>query len=172
MFKKALATGLLAVLAIFAAPAAANAYETTDGSDVTATPGVAVTLSFSGFDANEPTTASAPDAVTLGVVKVVTTFSRPANASGVVQYTAAATQPGTYTITVTGVSGKVAVGTLTVAPTDSAAGTGAGSGSNGGLPNTGLEAPMLIIWGAAGALALGIALTVVLTIVRRQKASV
>jgi hypothetical protein len=31
---------------------------------------------------------------------------------------------------------------------------------------------MLIIWGAAGALALGIALTVVLTIVRRQKASV
>jgi hypothetical protein len=101
MFKKALATGLLAVLAIFAAPAAANAYETTDGSDVTVGPGVAVTLSFSGFDANEPTTASAPDAVTLGVVKVVTTASKPANASGVVQYTAAATQPGTYTITVT-----------------------------------------------------------------------
>jgi hypothetical protein len=170
MFKKALATGLLAVLAIFAAPAAANAYETTDGSDVTATPGVAVTLTFSGFDANEPTTASAPDAVTLGVVKVVTTFSRPANASGVVTYTAAATQPGTYTITVTGVSGKVAVGTLTIVPADSASGTG--SGSTGGLPNTGLEAPMLIIWGSAGALALGIALTVVMTIVRRQKASV
>jgi hypothetical protein len=168
MFKKVLATGLLAVLAVFAVPAAANAYEVTDGSDVTVAPGVAVTLTFSGFDANEPTTASAPDAVTLGVVKVVTTFSRPADSAGVVKYTASATQPGTYTITVTGVSGKVAVGTLTVAPTDS----GAGSGSNGALPNTGLETPMLIIWGAAGALALGIALTVVLTIVRRQKASV
>lgn len=172
MFKKALATGLLAVLAIFAVPTAANAYETTDGSDVTIAPGQAVTLTFSGFDANEPTTASAPDAVTLGVVKVVTTFSRPADSAGVVKYTASATQPGTYTITVTGVSGKVAVGTLTVAPTDSGAGSGSGSGSNGALPNTGLETPMLIIWGAAGALALGIALTVVLTIVRRQKASV
>lgn len=170
MFKKILATGLLAVLAVFAVPAAANAYEVTDGSDVTVAPGVAVTLTFSGFDANEPTTASAPDAVTLGVVKVVTTFSRPADSAGVVKYTASATQPGTYTITVTGVSGKVAVGTLTVAPTDS--GAGSGSGSNGALPNTGLETPMLIIWGAAGALALGIALTVVLTIVRRQKASV
>lgn len=170
MFKKALATGLLAVLAVFAVPTTANAYEVTDGPDVSVAPGVAVSLAFSGFDANEPTTASAPDAVTLGVVKVVTTASKPANASGVVTYSAAATQPGTYTITVTGVTGKVAVGTLTVAPTDS--GAGSGSGSNGGLPNTGLEAPMLIIWGAAGALALGIALTVVLTIVRRQKASV
>ena len=170
MFKKVLATGLLAVLAVFAVPAAANAYETTDGSAVTIAPGDAATLTFSGFDANEPTTASAPDAVTLGVVKVVTTASKAANASGAVSYTASATQPGTYTITVTGVSGKVAVGTLTVAPTDS--GAGSGSGSNGALPNTGLETPMLIIWGAAGALALGIALTVVLTIVRRQKASV
>ena len=35
MFKKILATGLLAVLAVFAVPAAANAYEVTDGSDVT-----------------------------------------------------------------------------------------------------------------------------------------
>ena len=167
MFKKVLATGLLAVLAVFAVPAAANAYET-DGPEVTVAPGVAVTLTFTGFDANEPTTASAPDAVTLGVVKVVTSLSRPADASGAVKYTASATQPGTYTITVTGLSGKVAIGTLTVAPTDS----GAGTGANGGLPNTGLQAPMLIIWGAAGALALGIALTVVLTIVRRQKASV
>jgi hypothetical protein len=171
MFKKALVTGLLAILAVFAVPATANAYETTDGSDVTILPGQAATLTFSGFDANEPTTASAPDAVTLGVVKVITQFSRPANGDGVVKYTASATQPGTYTITVTGVSGKVAVGTLTVAPTDSAAGTGSGSGSDGALPNTGLETPMLIIWGAGGALALGIALTVVLTIVRRQKAS-
>ncbi|WP_374947014.1 hypothetical protein [Agreia sp.] len=144
----------------------------TDGSDVTTTPGTAVTMTFSGFGANEPTTASAPDAVTLGVVKVVSTFSRAANASGVVSYSVTASTPGTYTVTVTGVSGKVAVGTLTVVPADSGAGSGSGADSNGALPNTGLETPMLIIWGAAGALALGIALTVVLTIVRRQKASV
>lgn len=171
MFKKVLATGLLAVLAVFAVPAAANAYEI-DGPAVTTTPGVAATLTFSGFDANEPTTASAPDAVTLGIVKVVSTFSRAANGSGVVSYTATASTPGTYTVTVVGVSGKIGSAALTVVPADSGAGSGSGSGSNGALPNTGLETPMLIIWGAAGALALGIALTVVLTIVRRQKASV
>jgi hypothetical protein len=170
MMKKILATGLLAVLALFAVTAAANAYET-DGSDVTVAPGAATTLSFSGFDAGESTTASAPDAVTLGVVKVLSQASKPANASGAVSYTASATQAGTYTITVVGASGKIATGTLTVTPVDSGAGTGSGSGADGGLPNTGLEAPMLLIWGATGAVALGIALTVVLTIVRRQKAS-
>jgi hypothetical protein len=170
MAKKALVTILLAVLAIFALPTAANAAGyTAQGSSATISAGGVATLTFSGFDAGESTTASAPDAVTLGAVKVVSTASKNANSEGVVQYTASATKPGTYTITVVGASGKTAIGTLTVVP----ASAGAGSGNNdGALPNTGLETNMLVIWGAAGVLALGIALVSVLTIARRRNANV
>ena len=178
MFKKVLAVGALAVLAIFTVPTAANAAPYGDGSGnagtVVVAPGQAAALTFSGFAAGEPTTASAPDAVTLATVKVVTTANKAANASGAVTYTATATQPGTYTVTVTGASSsQIRTGTFTIAPADSATGTGSGSGSNanGSLPNTGLETPMLIVWGAGGALVLGIALVFVLTVVRRNKAS-
>lgn len=173
MFKKALAVGALAVLAIFSVPTAANAAPYGDGSGnagtVVVAPGQPASLTFGGFAANEPTTASAPDAVTLGALKVVTTASKPANASGSVTYTATATQPGTYNVTVTGVSGQIRTGTFTIAPADS--GSGSGSNADGSLPNTGLETPMLIVWAAGGALALGIALVFVLTVVRRNKAS-
>ncbi|SMQ58527.1 LPXTG cell wall anchor domain-containing protein [Agreia sp. VKM Ac-1783] len=173
MFKKALAIGALAVLAIFSVPTAANAAAYGDGGDngatVVVTPGAPVTFSFGGFQPGEQTVASAPDAVTLSALKVVVTASKPAGPNGTVSYTASATQPGSYTITVSSAT-NVATGTLTVVPTD-AAGSGTGSGSNGSLPNTGFETPMLIVWGAGGALVLGIALVFVLSVVRRNKSA-
>ncbi|QYF73741.1 hypothetical protein [Cryobacterium sp. PAMC25264] len=77
---------------------------------------------------------------------------------------------GTYTTTATGLtSGTVGTAAISLAAADSAAGSG--SSANGGLASTGYDAPMLAIWGAAGALLLGVALTVALTVVRRQRAN-
>ena len=174
MFKKIFAAGLLAALALFAVPTAAQAADYGDGGPGTdnndsavIVAGQPVSFSLGGFLPGEPTTASAPDAVTLGSLKVVTTASRPAGNTGTVTYTASATQPGSYTISVASAT-NVAVFTLVVVPADSAS----GNGSNGGLPNTGLETPMLIVWGASGALILGLALVFVLNVVRRNKKTV
>ena len=176
MLKKFFAVALLALLSIFAVPAVANAAGYGDNGQnagtVVVAPGAPATLTFSGFAAGESTTASAPDAVTLGALKVVVTANKAAAADGSVSYTASATAPGSYTITVTGAGGAIRTGTLTVAPTDSGSGSGSGSSADGSLPNTGLETPMLIVWGAAGALALGVALVFVLNVVRRNKQSV
>jgi LPXTG-motif cell wall-anchored protein len=175
MFKKSFAVGLLAVLAVFSVPTAANAApygdNGTGAGTVVVAPGAPASLTFGGFQPGEGTVASAPDAVTLGAIKVVSTASRPAASDGTVVYTATATQPGSYTITVTSAT-NIATGVLTVAPADSSGGTGSGANGNGSLPNTGFEAPMLIVWGASGALILGAALVFVLTVVRRNKQSV
>jgi hypothetical protein len=175
MIKKFFAVALLALLSIFAVPTVANAAGYGDAGDnagtVVAAPGEAVTFTFGGFDAFEQTVASAPDQVTLSSLKVVVTASKPADAAGTVQYTAKATAPGSYTITVTGTNGAIRTGVLTVAPTDSGAGTGSGTNADGSLPNTGLQTPMLIVWGATGALVLGAALVFVLMVVRRNKAA-
>jgi LPXTG-motif cell wall-anchored protein len=171
MIKKFFAVALLALLSIFAVPTVANAggYGSAgdQGGTVVVVPGAPASFTFGGFSAGEPTTASAPDAVTLGAVKVVVTANRAAGADGTVTYTASATTPGSYTITVTGAYGQVRTGTLTVAPADS----GSGSNADGSLPNTGYETPMLIVWGATGALVLGAALVFVLMVVRRNKAA-
>lgn len=161
MTRKLLAVAALALAAIFAVPTVANAAGYTgQGTSATAAPGEAVSLTFGGLPANTPSTASADDAVTLGVLKA-STASRPTDASGSVTYTAAATQPGTYTITVTAGS-AVATATLTVAPADAGA---------DGLADTGYQVPMLAIWGAVGAIVLGAALIAVLITVRRNRAS-
>lgn len=174
MFKKFAAASLLAVLALFAVPTAANAAGYGSGGDnggtTVALPGEPVTLSFGGFLPGEQTVASGPDAVTISTLKVISTASKPAGPQGTVSYTVSATQPGSYTITVSSAS-NIATSTFVVAPADSGAGTGSGSGTNadGSLPNTGFETPMLIVWGATGALVLGAALVFVLTVVRRNK---
>lgn len=175
MLKRTFAAGLLAVLALFAVPTAANAADYGSGGDNGGTtvvvPGQPVTLSFGGFQPGEPTTASAPDAVTLSTLKVISSASKPAGPAGTVAYTVSATQPGSYTITVASAT-NIATSTFVVAPADSGAGSGSGSNADGSLPNTGFETPMLIVWGAAGALILGAALVFVLTVVRRNKQSV
>jgi hypothetical protein len=165
MARKLVAAALLALTAVFAVPAVANAAGYTgDGpGTVTAEVGEAVALTFTDLPANTPSTASADDAVTLSVLKAATA-SKPTSASGSVTYTASASEPGTYTITVTAGS-AVATATLTVTPADAAGGSGSG------LPSTGYEIPMLAVWGGVGAIVLGIALVAVLATVRRNRAS-
>jgi hypothetical protein len=164
MKRKTLATALLALLAIFALPvAAANAVDGyTTGPDVTIVVNGSSTMTFTGFVPGESTTASAPDNVGLAVVKAVTTATKNADGAGAVSYVATSAEIGTFTITVTGDSGRIAVGTLTVLPIDTATGTG-------NLPNTGFGVPALIIWGASGALLFGAAIVSVLVVARRKR---
>lgn len=170
MFKKILTGGLLATLALFALPATANAASYGDtgdgtGTSVTVAPGEVATFAFTGFQPGENTTASAPDAVTLGAIKVVSSASRPAAADGSVKYSVSATEPGSYTITVSSAS-HIATGLLTIVPADGAAKVGAKD--TGSLPNTGAQVNTLVIWGASGVLLLGVALLFVLNVVRKN----
>ncbi|MDF2991506.1 MAG: sortase [Microbacterium sp.] len=168
MLRKILAGAAIAAAALLATPVAANAYGEQPSPAATVPAGEAAALTFTGLPANTPSTAVAPDAVTLAVLKAGTA-SKPTDASGAVTYFASATTPGTYTITVTAGS-AIATATLTVTPTDagSGAGTGTGSGSGGGLADTGVD-PVLFAWIGGGALALGAALVVVLSTVRRAR---
>jgi hypothetical protein len=162
MKRKILATTLLAFLAIFALPvAAANAVDGyTTGPDVTIVVNGSSTMTFTGFVPGESTTASAPDNVTLATVKAVSMATKNADGAGAVSYIVSSAEIGTFTITVTGDSGRIAVGTLTVLPIDTA---------TGNLPNTGFGVPALIIWGASGALMFGAAIISVLVVARRKR---
>ena len=170
MLKKFLVGVALAVAAMISAPAAAGALGYTDqnGTAAQTVSGQVVSMTFTGFPPNTPATASAPDAVTLSMLKA-TSLSRPTDADGAVVFGASATQPGTYTITVTA-GGLVATGTLTVVPVDSAAGDGPGAGAEDGIPGTGYDAPWQWVWIGGGALLLGAALVVALNASRRARA--
>jgi len=182
MAKKTFAAIALAVLAVFAVPAAANAAGyVPEGnvtvSDSTVEPGQTVSVSFddASFAAGESVsftlTGENAAGATLATIKAVvnsTSITKTASAAGAVNV--AVTLPtnasGSYTLTGTGLtSANVGTATLTAVAADSAA------AANGGLASTGYNAPMLAIWAAAGALLLGIALVVVLTVVRRQRAT-
>ncbi|ANP71463.1 hypothetical protein [Cryobacterium arcticum] len=187
MFKKSFAAIALAVLAVFAVPAAANAAGyVPDGNIVvsgTIAPGSPVTVSFTpgsftpGETVSFTLTGENATGATLATFKsVVNSQSLTKTAAGSGAVAVAVTLPtnasGSYTTTATGLtSGTVGTASLTVAAADSAAGTGSGTSTGGGLASTGYNAPMLAIWGAAGALLLGVALVVVLGIVRRQRAT-
>lgn len=182
MIKKALAGIALAVLAIFAVPAAAQAYVPTPPAGVTITAGGTVTVTFSGFAANEPVSftltgefaASATFASVVTAVETSPAFVKNADAAGTVPVTVTLPKnaTGTYTLTATGLnSGALANTTITVVSDGSGSGSGSGTGSTGGLPNTGAMDPTLGIWAGSGLLALGAAFVIVLTVVRRQKAA-
>ncbi|WP_120338182.1 sortase [Cryobacterium soli] len=187
MFKKSFAAIALAVLAVFAVPAAANAAGyVPDGNIVvsgTIAPGSPVTISFTegSFTPGEPVsftlTGENAAGATLATFKsVVNSQSLVKSAAGTGAVALEVTLPtdasGTYTTTATGLtSGTVGTASLTVAAVDSAGGAGSGTSTDGGLASTGYNAPMLAIWGGAGALLLGIALVVVLGVVRRQRAT-
>lgn len=188
MFKKSFAAIALAVLAVIAVPTAANAAGYAPSTNITVTgdvaPGGIVVINFANntFTAGESvsftlTGENAAGATLASFKAVVNSQSLVKTATGAGAVALDVTLPsnasGSYTTTATGLtSGTVGTASLTVASADAAAGSASGSGaSTGGLAATGYDAPMLAIWAAAGALLLGIALMVALTVVRRQRAN-
>lgn len=181
MAKKTFATIALAVLAVFAVPAAANAAGYVPESSVvvsgTVAPGATVAVAFTegSFTAGESVSfaVTGSGTATLSVVKAATvSLTKSATSAGAasVNVVLPADATGTYTTTATGLtSGTVGTAAISLPAADAAAGSGASA--NGGLASTGYDAPMLVIWAAAGALLLGVALMVALTVVRRQRAN-
>jgi hypothetical protein len=189
MFKKSLAVAALAVLAVFSVPAAANAAGYVPQGNIivegTPAPGAVVEVIFTdgsftpGEDVSFTLTGENAVGATLASLRAVVnsqSLVKPATGTGAVSLdvTLPTDATGSYSVTATGLtSGTVGAASITVAAADGGAGAGNGtSGSDSGLASTGYNAPMLAIWAGAGALLLGIALVVVLGIVRRQRASV
>ena len=181
---RVIAIVVLAVMAIFAGPAAAHAaYVPEDSITVSgsATPGGTVVVAFDdgAFTGGEQVSfaVTGEGTVTLAVVRAAvttTTLVKTADADGSVSVavTLPADAEGTYTLTATGqTSGNVGTAALTVPAADAGASVGSGS-SDDALADTGASnLSVLLIWSAAGILLLGVALVVVLSVVRRQRAN-
>lgn len=172
MIKKAFAVFALAILAIFAVPAAANAAGYVPKEQITvsgksaASATVTITFGTGSFGHGADVTFGVRGAgkpTTLSAVKAASTATtvKSADAVGAValDVTLPADASGSYTVTGTDTAGTVGTATITVAAAD----------AGKSLASTGYDAPVLLIWGASGALLLGIALVVVLGIVRRQR---
>ncbi|MEV7693881.1 LPXTG cell wall anchor domain-containing protein [Microbacterium sp. NPDC089189] len=174
-----IAAVVLAVAAMVAAPAAANAY-TPGAPDVAAggslTPGGAVTLSAAAFDAGTTVSFTVSgengSAITLAAVKTVVStspaFTATTNASGnaSVAVKLPANASGTYTVAVTGLKNGATVTETTSFAVSAAAGPG------GNLPATGVDSASLMgVWIGGGVLLLG-GLAVTVFAVRRQRQGV
>ncbi|WP_353712944.1 LPXTG cell wall anchor domain-containing protein [Arthrobacter sp. K5] len=165
-------------------------------SDGVVGPGEAFTFSARGFFAGEPliirvTPGAAPASTgasiagagasravpsKISVFAAAQELNAAADASGAVSLALTITDPGTYTVTATGVESGVTSAPVTVtvagAATDLGSGTGTGaglsntSGNGAGLANTGADSS-LVLWSlvGGGALAAGAASVVV---VRRR----
>lgn len=182
MLKKTLAAVVLAFVALVATPLAANAADpyvpnnnVTVNGEVVAGGTVTVTFgpgSFSGSE-NVAFQVTGYGTVTLSAFKAATvTATKQATPAGAVSenVTLPTDAQGTYTLTATGItSGAVGTATLTVVPAAVAGAPVAAVGQN--LAHTGSTLPMLLIWTAGGAVVLGLALVVVLGLVRRQRAN-
>ncbi|MGV8896375.1 MAG: LPXTG cell wall anchor domain-containing protein [Rhodoglobus sp.] len=175
MFKKALVVAVLATATVLALPFAAVAADPyvdpakVQTSDSTPAPGEPVTITFTdlAFDSLEPVTGTvdADSPATIAIIKTAVqgSVTKTSSATGAVAFTVTGAAAGSYRVTATGqTSGTVGVATFTVVAADAATGSGSG------LPNTGAEIPTLAIWVGGGALALGVALVLVMTISRRR----
>lgn len=174
MSKKSLAAIAIAVLALFAVPTAANAsgYVAADHVSVAgaqvAGGTVAANFAAGSFTASEKVSfaVSGSGTAVLTTLRAGTvTLVKDASAAGAtsVNVTLPANATGTYSVTATGMtSANIATAAVTVVAADAGAST---------LPSTGFDVPVLAIWGATGVLLLGIALMVVMSIVRRQRAT-
>jgi hypothetical protein len=172
MARRVFAAIALAVAAVFVAPltAQASGYVPADSISVSGTPlaGATVSVDFAAgaFTAGEAVTFAVDGAgtATLSAMRAATvTLVKSATPAGAasVNVTLPADASGSYTTTATGqLSGAIGTATITVTAAD------AGSG----LAGTGYDAPVLLIWAGVGALVLGVALVVVLTLLRRQRA--
>ncbi|AZH84671.1 hypothetical protein EAO79_18530 [Plantibacter sp. PA-3-X8] len=177
MIKKITAIFALVLAGLFIAPVAANAFYAPDGSVTvsgTITPGGTSTVAFTAgsFQPGETVsftlTGENASGATLAAVDSKS-LQKTASGTGAVNLnvTLPSNASGTYTVTATGLTSLVTVNaTLTV----TAAGSGSG-GNDNDLADTGFGAPAFVVWGAAGAVALGAALIAVLVMVRRQRAS-
>ncbi|MGK9147398.1 hypothetical protein KXS11_07220 [Plantibacter flavus] len=180
MIKKITAVFALALAGLFIAPVAANA-SYVPGATVEVSgsiaPGSTSTVSFSdgyflgGETVSFTLTGENASGATLAAVDSQS-LEKTASATGAVNLnvTLPSNATGSYTVTAVGLtSGNPGTATLTV----TAAGSGSGSGGNNNdLADTGFGAPAFVVWGAAGAVALGAALIAVLMMVRRQRASI
>lgn len=176
MFKKIIAGAGIALVALFAAPAAAQAVYGPDESiivegapqpgetievtfDEYFTPGEDVSAQVSGFGQPQ-----------IAVFKAATaSVTKPAGADGTVVFnvTLPTDARGTYSVTATGLeSGLVGQADITVVAAD---GSGSGDDNGDGLAVTGGTA-LTAIWIAGGALGLGVVLLLVRGL--RRKATV
>jgi hypothetical protein len=198
MLKKILAGAAIALAATFTVSTAATAapYTPEGGvtvSDPTVAPGqstvlsfadgsfapsVPVTITITGEDAANATLASfrtAPMAVTSNSI---TKNSTSAGGLRVTVTLPAGSATGTYALTGTDTEGNTvstSISVVAAAGTGTSNGTGSGAGAadgSAGLPVTGGQLPVVLIWTGGGLLLLGAALVVVLTTVRRQRTTV
>ncbi len=193
MLKKILAGAAIALAATFTVATAANAdpYTPEGGvsvSDPTVAPGESPVLSFgpgsfapvsavaltiTGEDAANATLASfrtAPMAVT---TNSITKTSANDGSLRVTVTLPAGSASGSYALTGTDAQGNTVSTTISVV---AAAGNGTATGGSSadgaaGLPVTGGQLPVVLIWTGGGLLLLGAALVVVLATVRRQRAT-
>lgn len=182
MLRKTLAAVALAFAALVATPLAANAAGYAPNSNVTVNgpvvAGGTVIVNFGpgSFAGSENVSfqVTGYGTVTLSAFKAATvTATKQATPAGAVSesVTLPTDARGTYTLTATGLtSGAIGTASLTVVPTDVAGTSPVASSGSGMLAHTGSTLPMLLIWTAGGAVALGLALFVVLGLVRRQRA--
>ncbi|MBF4630424.1 sortase [Clavibacter michiganensis subsp. phaseoli] len=194
MLKKIIAGAAIALAATFTVATAANAdpYTPEGGvtvSDPTVAPGqstvlsfadgsfapvVPVTITITGEDAANATLASfrtAPMAVTSNSI---TKNSTSAGGLRVTVTLPAGSATGTYALTGTDTLGNTVSTSISVV---AAAGNGTATGGSSadgaaGLPVTGGQLPVVLIWTGGGLLLLGAALVVVLATVRRQRTTV
>ena len=168
-----IAAVVIAVAAIVAAPAAANAYTPVapSGTSFITSPGGTVTVPFTGFAPNEDVsftlTGENAASATLAVVKTAITSKslvKAADASGAVSVTVTlpSNAKGAYSLTAVGLSSDASTAVTITA-------TASGSG---GLPATGVDSASLMgVWIGGGVLLLG-GLAVTVFAVRRQRQGV
>ncbi|TFB71824.1 sortase [Cryobacterium glaciale] len=178
MFKKTLATVALAVMATFAFAPAANAAGYVPDDLVTQeeapVAGETTVIAFAegAFAGNEfvDFTVTGSHEATLSVIKTAVDSTLRKQASGGAVSVNIVLHPdafGTYTLTGVGAdSGLIGIASATIVPADAGAATG---DSASGLSATGYNVPVLVIWGAGGLLALGVALVLVRLSIRRQQ---
>ena len=194
MKKTASALVLAGSLAFFGA-GAANAVDNYPApapggvSDATVAPGATVAFSGSGFTPGEAISVTVdysndpvvvPGSGLNGLIvlaEVVNSFTTNADASGNFSTNVTLGEAGTYTLTATGLeSGHSVSAVVSVDPAFAGGGSGSGDGNGSGndgsegsdLADTGADSAMLL-WGAAGVLALGAGVASV-AVARRKNA--
>ena len=186
MKKTASALVLAGSLAFFGA-GAANAVENYPApspggvSDATVAPGATVTFSGTGFIPGEAIRVDVdydnapvvvPGTGVNGVIilsELINTFTTNADAQGGFSTDITLGEAGTYTLTATGLeSGKVVTAVVSVDPSFAEGAGNGGSDNEGDLADTGADSAMLL-WGAAGIVAVGAGVASV-AVARRKNA--